>query len=75
MRPLPDLDNQAAMTAWGRRSALMSAHKDAREALRDACTACQSANPDEIGPAEASVLAAQRLLEIAELWRIVNVGH
>jgi hypothetical protein len=68
MKPIPDIDNVQAMTAWGRRSALMSAHKEAREALRDACTAAQGANPDEIGPAEASIAAANRLLEIAGLW-------
>lgn len=72
MKPLPDLDNVQAMTAWGRRSALMSAHKEAREALRDACTAAQSVTtPEETEPAKASIAAANRLLEIAGLWKHV----
>lgn len=72
MKPLPDLDNPAAMAAWGRRSALMSAHKEARETLRDACSACQSANPDDIGAAQKAGEAVERLIEIAGLWSHVQ---
>ena len=72
MRPLPDIDNVEAMRAWGRRSALMSAHREAREALRDACTAAQGADLAEIEAANASIVAANRLIEIAGLWEHVK---
>lgn len=71
MRALPDLDNPEAMAAWGRRSALLSARKDACEALRDAATHCQSADvgDDLIGHAKDAKAAAERLIEVSELWK------
>lgn len=57
------------MSAWGRRSALLSARKEALETLRDALTECNSADIDELtGPASSAIEAAQRLQEIAKLW-------
>ena len=42
MKPLPNLNDEAAMIKRGQRSALMSAKNEAAEALRDACTRLQS---------------------------------
>lgn len=69
MKPLPPLDNEAAMAAWGRRSALLSARKDACEALRDACVLCQSAEIHELPTYTArAIAAAQRLADVSALW-------
>jgi nitrite reductase/ring-hydroxylating ferredoxin subunit len=73
MRPLPDLDDVTAMAATGRRSVLMRARNDACEALRDACTHCQSADIAEAGPhAEKAIEAAKRLIEVSGLWEMVR---
>lgn len=73
MRPLPDLDDVAAMAQTGRRSALMRARNEACEALRDATTACQGADIAEAGPpAQKAIEAAERLIEVAGLWEIVT---
>lgn len=72
MRPLPDLDDVEAMAQTGRRSKLMTARNEACEALRDATTACQGADIGEVGsPAQKAIEAAQRLIEVSELWGIV----
>lgn len=69
MKPIPDVDNVEAMAAWGRRSALMSARKEAAEALRDASTFVQSADMTEVAkPAQDAIKAAERLIEIAGIW-------
>lgn len=69
MKPLPPLDNAEAMAAWGRRSALLSARKDAAESLRDACVLCQSAEMHELPTYTARcIAAAQRLADVSALW-------
>lgn len=69
MKPLPKLDDDAAMLARGRRSAIHAARNEACEALRDACVAIQSM---PIGGAEKCLedaeSAIKRLREIAALW-------
>lgn len=69
MKPLPDLQDQTAMAARGRRSVLMSARNEACEALRDACVRAQSADIGEDGEwLDKAMAAASRLREIAKLW-------
>lgn len=69
MKPLPDLTNTEAMAAIGRRSALGRARGEASEALRDACTLCQSAAWEELaGCAEIAATAAERLALLAAEW-------
>jgi hypothetical protein len=69
MRPLPDINDEAAMLERGRKSALWSARNEACEVLRDACTACQSADIGDVSkPAADAAKAAQRLIEVATLW-------
>lgn len=67
---MPDLTNAERMAAWGRRSALLSAKREASEALRDASTRCQSAEPanDLREHAQEAKDAADRLLLVCELW-------
>ena len=73
MRPLPELNDEAAMLLRGKRSALGSARNDAAEALRDACTAVQSADwPLLRAAAERSSAASERLLTLAALWEEIN---
>ena len=68
MKPIPDLDDDAAMIRRGRRSAIMSARNDACEALRDACSMCQTARlEDASAPAQAAIAAAERLILIANM--------
>lgn len=72
MKPLPDLDDVQAMAQTGRRSKLMTARNEACEALRDASTACQGADIAEVGPcAQKAIEAAERLIEVSELWGVV----
>ena len=69
MRPLPDINNEAAMLERGRRSALGSARNEAAEALRDACTLVQSSQWDELEEAASSAIAAaERLKTLAAMW-------
>lgn len=73
MKSLPDLDDVQAMAATGRRSVLMRARNEACEALRDAVTRCQSEDISEAGPgAERAIEAAQRLIEVAGLWKFCS---
>ncbi len=69
MKPLPKLDDDAAMLARGRRSAIHAARNEACEALRDAVVACQSMPIGEsdkcLDDAEAAI---KRLRDIAALW-------
>jgi hypothetical protein len=70
MKPLPNLNDAAEMIERGKRSALASSRNEAAEALRDACTRVQSAHPSQLlEPAVEAKAAAQRLIEIAELWK------
>ena len=52
MRPLPNLEDAAAMAARGRRSVLMSARNDACQELRDVAVALQSCDvfTEDVGP-------------------------
>ena len=69
MKPLPDITNEKAMAAWGRRSALMKARNEACEALRDAAVTAQSQDIGAAGEGLETVSeAVARLKEIARLW-------
>jgi hypothetical protein len=73
MKPIPNLEDDAAMAARGRRSALASARNEAAEALRDACTHVQSADINSLlEPAVEAKLAAERLIQVAELWQSIK---
>lgn len=73
MKPLPDLDDAAAMAQTGRRSVLMRARNEACEALRNAAVAVQSAEIGEVvQPAKDAIEWAARLIEVSNLWRITN---
>jgi hypothetical protein len=66
MKPLPDLSDDAAMAARGRRSALMAARKDALDELRDTYTRLQACAPEEMKEQLRLIeLPVQRLHEIA----------
>ena len=70
MKPLPNLQDDEAMAARGRRSSLASARNEAAEALRDACTHIQSTDINELlQPAVEVKVIAERLIKIAELWQ------
>jgi len=73
MKPLPNLEDAAAMILRGKRSILGSARNDAAEALRDACVLCQSADWDEL-PAHAAKAreAASRLIDVSSLWEEIR---
>jgi len=72
MKPLPDLTDEAAMLSRGKRSVLTSARNEAAEALRDACTAVQSADISQLRERARVVKEiAQRLLEIVDLWETI----
>jgi hypothetical protein len=69
MKPLPNINDEAAMLERGKRSALASARNDAAETLRDACTAVQSANWDQLqSAAELALAASARLLTLSAMW-------
>ena len=69
MKPLPRLDDEAAMLTRGKRSALGSARNDAAEALRDAVVGVQSADWAELRAAVDRLTApAERLRTLAAMW-------
>ncbi len=69
MKPLPNINDEAAMLERGKRSALHAARQDAAQALRDASTLVQGAEWHELrGHAEAARQAAERLLTLAAMW-------
>lgn len=69
MKPIPDVDDDEAMIARGKASALMSARKDATETLRDSLLAVQSADWDGLREAaHVALSAAERLKTLALLW-------
>lgn len=69
MKPLPDLNNEAAMIERGKRSSLGTARNEAAEALRDACTHVQSARWEDLYHAAGEAQeAAGRLMIIAAMW-------
>ena len=69
IRSLPDLSDDAAMAARGRRSALISARNEAAAEVRDVSTAIQTADFERM-PALAETLraAADRLHALSDLW-------
>ena len=71
MKPLPDLDDAAAMAKLGRLSALRSYRADTLHALRDCAQRLLSGQHDDAGLiAEARDLLA-RLEEVAGLERTI----
>ena len=69
MKPLPDLNDEAEMIRRGKRSAIMSARKEAAETLRDAFTLMQSHDWAELAlHARVALNAADRLLTLAAMW-------
>lgn len=68
MKPLPDLTDTEDMLKRGRLSALYSAEREAKEALRDACTRMQSAAGDDmLLRAEEVEAALKRLKDIRDM--------
>lgn len=69
MKPLPKLDDDAAMILRGRRSSLGSARNEAAEALRDAMVHVQSADWAGLREAVDGLTApAERLRTLAAMW-------
>lgn len=69
MKPLPDLDNEAAMLKRGRLSSIASARKEAAETLRDAYTLMQSNDwADLAAHARVARDASDRLVTLAAMW-------
>lgn len=68
MRPLPNLDDEAAMLKRGRLSAIYAARKEAAETLRDAFTLMQSNDwADMAAHARVAKDAADRLITLAAM--------
>lgn len=75
MKPLPNLDDDAAMLAAGKRSALHFARKDAHEELRDAHTNMQGADAARLLlHARKAVAASERLVTVALLMSELQDG-
>ena len=73
MKPLPRLEDEAAMLERGRRSALAATRNDAEAALRDAYTALTAADWPELAGSLAKVDACvARLHWVAEQWQKLN---
>lgn len=73
MRPLPDIDDDAAMLMRGKRSALAAARNDAEAALRDAYTDLSGSDWSEYRGKLLKVKeAVQRLDTVAILWDSVK---
>ena len=73
MKPLPKLEDDAAMILRGKRSILGAARNDAAETLRDQCTRIQGADWRDL-PTHVHLLreAAERLLMLAAMWDELN---
>lgn len=73
MKALPNLEDEAAMLARGRRSALYEARKEALEALRDAYTLLAGADWYEMRERLAAVSSATLRLETCcTLWESIQ---
>jgi len=73
MKPLPNLDDQAAMLQRGKRSALAAARNEATIELRDAYTLMESCEWSELTERLARVRAAvQRLDTLTILWASIE---
>jgi hypothetical protein len=73
MKPLPNLDDGAAMAARGRRSALMSARNDAAEELRNVCVAIQSV--DLHAEREVTLLCGRGRMALDQLEQIARLAN
>lgn len=72
MKPLPKLDDEAAMLLRGRRSAVASARNEAAEELRDACTQVQGADWQDLYAAACRAdEACERLKTLAAMWEAI----
>ena len=69
LRPLPDLDDAAAMAKLGRLSAIRNARLDALHEMRDAFTRLQSANCDDAEEIANLKAALARLEEVIGIGR------
>jgi hypothetical protein len=73
MKPLPNLDDQAAMLLRGKRSALAAARNEATIELRDAYTLMESCEWSELEARLDRVqFAVQRLVVINGLWASIE---
>ena len=69
MKPLPRLDDDAAMLLRGKRSALGSARNEAAEAARDCITRLQGCDWSDIRMwADEAQAALERLKTLAAMW-------
>jgi heme oxygenase len=69
MKPLPNLNDDAAMLLRGKRSAIGAARKEAAEALRDQVTILQGCSWEAIQHhAPAAISAIERLRTLAAMW-------
>ena len=69
MKPLPNLEDHAAMLQRGKRSALAAARNEATIELRDAYTLMESCEWSELGERLSRVHdAVQRLVVINGMW-------
>lgn len=71
MKPLPDINNEAAMLLRGKRSAIGAARKEAVESLRDMLTFMQSEQWHR-AHVEAAHKATERLLTLQAMWEELN---
>lgn len=72
MKPLPNINDEAAMAQRGRRSVLAQARKETTEALRDAYNQLQSAEWTVLDAhADAVAMYADRLKTLAVMWQEV----
>ena len=73
MRPLPDINDEAAMLQRGKRSALAAARTEATKGLRDAYTMADGAEWELLEDA-ARVCRdySDRLMTLAAMWREVS---
>jgi len=67
MKPLPDVNDEAAMLLRGKRSAIGAARKEAVETLRDMLTFMQSDQWNR-SHVEAASKATERLLTLQAMW-------
>jgi hypothetical protein len=73
MKPLPNLDDQAAMLLRGKRSALAAARNEATIELRDAYTLMESCEWSELGARLDRLRAAvERLDTVTILWASIK---
>ena len=72
MKPIPDLDNVEKMAAYGRRSALMAARREAVEEMRDIATHFQSFDVFSEDPRELCARAREVIGRLEALARLAQ---